>query len=131
MHLIGKKRVFNRRRERILYQEFPMHMVWDRRNRRWNRRKRGSKMIGRMYFVGPSGGERFYLRMLLTIVKGSTSFEDLHTWNGVVHQNFKSACIARGLLDSDEQWDHALTEAASWQGGFQLRELFICILLHC
>src|SRR5271169_4494512 len=50
---------------------------------------------------------------------------------GIVHQNFKSACIARGLLDSDEQWDRSLTEAASWQGGFQLCELFVCILLHC
>ena len=84
-----------------------------------------------MYFVGPSGGERFYLRMLLTIVKGPTSFEDLHTYDGVVHPSFKLACIARGLLDSDDRWDRSLTEAASWQGGFQLRQLFVCILLHC
>ena len=84
-----------------------------------------------MYFVGPSGGERFYLRMLLTIVKGAMSFEDLRTYDGVVHQNFKSTCIARGLLDSDDQWDRSLTEAALWQGGFQLRQLFVCILLHC
>src|SRR5947207_7676701 len=83
-----------------------------------------------MYFVGPSGGERFYLHMLLTIVKGPTSFEDLHTWGGVVHPNFKSACIVYGLLDSDEQWYHSLTEAGLWQGGFKMRELFICILLH-
>src|SRR5947207_12453239 len=53
------------------------------------------------------------------------------TWDGVVHQNFKSACIARGLLDSDKQWDRSLTEAELWQGGFQLCELFACILLHC
>ena len=88
-------------------------------------------MIGRMYFVGPSGSKRFYLQMLLTIVKGSTSFEELRTWDGIVHPNFKSACIARGLLNSDERWDRSLTEAALWQGGFQLRELFVCILLHC
>ena len=116
----------------LLYQEFPIHMVWDLKNRRWNPRKRGvGKTIGRMYFVGPTGGERFYLRMLLTIVKGPTSYEDLRTWDGVVHQNFKSACIARGLLDSDEQWDRSLMEAEQWQGGFQLRGLFVCILLHC
>jgi len=116
----------------LLYQEFPTHMVWNRRQHRWNRRKRGiGNTIGRMYFVGPSGGERFYLRMLLTVVKGPTSFEDLRTYDGVVHQSFKSACIARGLLDSDEQWSHKLTEAALWQGGFQLRQLFVCILLHC
>ena len=114
----------------LLYQEFPTHMTWKRLPRRWNRRKTGNT-IGRMYFVGPSGGERFYLRMLLTIVKGPTSFEDLRTYNGIVHQTFKSACIARGLLDSDEQWDRSLTEAELWQGGYQLRQLFVCILLHC
>src|SRR5438046_843198 len=58
-------------------------------------------------------------------------FEELHTWDGIVHSNFKSACIARGLLDSNEQWDRSLTGAALWQGGFQLCELFVCILLHC
>ena len=84
-----------------------------------------------MYFVGPSSGERFYLRMLLTVVKGPTSFEDLCMYDGVVHQNFKSACIVCGLLDSDEQWDHSLMEAELWQGGFQLHQLFVCILLHC
>jgi len=116
----------------FLYQEFPTHMVWNQRQRRWNPRKRGiGNTIGRMYFIGPSGGERFYLCMLLTVVKGPTSFEDLRTHEGVVHPTFKSACIALGLLDSDEQWDRSLTEAQSWQGGSQLCQLFVCILLHC
>jgi hypothetical protein len=116
---------------KLLYQEFPTKMTWDHSLRRWNPRKRKSGTIGRMYFVGPSGGERFYLRLLLTVVKGPTSFEDLRTFDGILHDNFKSACIARGLLDSDEQWDRSLAEAALWQTGSQLRELFVCILLHC
>jgi hypothetical protein len=116
----------------LLYQEFPLQMVWDRNLRRWNRRKKGvGGTIGRIYFVGPSGGERFYLRLLLTVVKGPTSFDDLRTFDGVLYDTFKSACIARGLLDSDEQWDRSLSEAAVWQSGSQLRELFVCILLHC
>ena len=116
----------------LLYQEFPLQMTWDRRLHRWNRRKKGiGGKIGRMYFVGPSGGERFYLRLLLTVTKGPTSFNDLRTFGSVVYDTFKSACIARGLLDSDDQWDHSITEAALWQSGSQLRELFICILLHC
>ena len=64
-------------------------------------------------------------------VKGPTSFDDLRTFGGVLYDNFKSACIARGLLDSDELWDRSLAEAAVWQSGSQLRELFVCILLHC
>ena len=125
----GKQLDFDCRQ--LLYQEFPTHMTWDRIKCRWKRRQRVNNTIGRMYFVGPSGGERFYLRMLLTVVKGPMSFEDLRTYDGIVHQNFKSACIAHGLLDSDEQWDHSLTEAELWQGGSQLRQLFVCMLLHC
>ena len=46
----------------LLYQEFPLQMTWNRTYRRWNRRKRGvGSTIGRIYFVAPSGGERFYL----------------------------------------------------------------------
>lgn len=33
--------------------------------------------IGRMYFVPPTAGERFYLQTLLTVVKGAKSFDDL------------------------------------------------------
>ena len=46
----------------LLYQEFPLQMTWNRTFRRWNRCKRGvGGTIGRIYFVGPSSGERFYL----------------------------------------------------------------------
>ena len=55
-----------------------------------------------MYFIDSNDDERFYLHMLLTIVKGPTSFEDLCTYNDVVHQNFKSTCITHDLLDFDE-----------------------------
>ena len=116
----------------LLYQEFPIYMTWNHTYRRWNCRKKGvGSTIGRMYFIGPSGGEIFYLQLLLTVVKGPTSFDDLRTFDGMLYDTFKPACIARGLLDSDEQWDRALTEAAAWQSGSQLRELFVCILLHC
>jgi hypothetical protein len=33
--------------------------------------------IGRLHFASPSSGERFYLRTLLTVVRGSRSFEEL------------------------------------------------------
>ena len=51
--------------------------------------------------------------------------------NGVLHPDFKSACVALGLLDSDEEWHHTLEEAAVFQTGSQLRWLFLCILLNC
>ena len=90
----------------LLYQEFPLQMTWNQIFRRWNCWKRGiGSTIRRIYFVGPSSSERFYLWLLLTVVKGPTSFNDLHTFDGMFYDTFKSACIARGLLDLDEQCD--------------------------
>ena len=87
--------------------------------------------IGRIYFVGPNLGERFNLWLLLTIVKGPTSFEDLRTVDGVIYESFKAACVARGLLEDDEEWIQCLHEAAIIKIGHQLRRLFCIILTEC
>ena len=55
--------------QQYTYQEFPQHMVWLKSERKWKPRQQGSA-IGQMYFVPPNGGERFYLRTLLTVVRG-------------------------------------------------------------
>jgi len=67
----------------------------------------------------------------MSAVRGATSFEDLRTINGVLHPDYKNACVALGLLDSDEEWDQCLQEAATWQSGHQLRNLFVLLLLSC
>lgn len=54
-------------------------------------RKQGFS-IGRLYFVSPSAGELYYLRMLLNIVKGPISFKELRTVGGVDQDTFKGAC---------------------------------------
>lgn len=56
----------------ILYQDFPKKFVWDKRGTKWTVRQRG-KVIGRMFYIAPTVGERFYLRLLLTEVKGESS----------------------------------------------------------
>jgi hypothetical protein len=50
-----------------LYQDFPSKFVWTKT--KWKIRERGMA-IGRMYSAAPGSGERFYLRLLLTVVKG-------------------------------------------------------------
>ena len=95
----------------------------------WTRRQKGHS-IGRMYFASPNSGERFYLRLLLTVVKGPTSFESLRTVSGVVYDTFKSACLARGLLEDDEEWIQCLREVVM-NIGHQLRRLFCIILTKC
>jgi hypothetical protein len=73
----------------LLYQEFPQHFVWLKKSNQqtWKVRKQGFA-IGRMYFAGPQAGERFYLRTLLTVVRGAVSFQDLRTFNGVSMTHF-------------------------------------------
>jgi hypothetical protein len=83
-----------------------------------------------MYYVLPKArdSERFYLCLLLTIVKGAMSFEHLHTVNGQLRSTFKEACIAMGLLADDNEWHQCLEEAGIMATGHQLRILFVTIL---
>ena len=81
--------------------------------------------------VQPSEGERYYLRILLTHVKGATSFDNLKTVNGHLCRSFKEACILLGLLQDDTEWDTCLREASNIKSGKQLLHLFATILLFC
>jgi hypothetical protein len=62
----------------FLYREFPEHYRWDRTEKEWLRRKQRMQ-IGRMVYVCPPEGERYYLCILLNHVRGATSFDDLKT----------------------------------------------------
>jgi hypothetical protein len=117
-----------------LYPDYLEITVWSKSKKAWHlwkrvvgRRGAGRNnhvtlgTMGRMYFVQPSEGERYYLRVLLTHVAGATCFEDLrithrpHTPTTVVHPIFKAACLARGLLQDDAEWDQCLLEATGVQ----------------
>jgi hypothetical protein len=47
------------------------------------------------------------------------------------HPTFWAACQALGFLHDDQEWSHALTDAAQWATPYQLRQLFITLLLFC
>lgn len=115
---------------KLTYQEFPQKMVW-KGKKAWAVRKRKGFAIGRMYFVAPSSGERFYLRTLLTVAKGPTSYEDLRTVDDTLYPTFRDACIARGLLEDDGEWIICLQDASHMQTGGSLRQLFASLLLFC
>jgi hypothetical protein len=46
-----------------------------------------------------------------------------------VHPTFKAACLARGLLQDDAEWDQCLSEAAGVQLPRSLRQLFASLLI--
>ena len=115
------------------YQELPQCFRFDESARTWKLRKRDNTAIGRMYFIKPTSGELFYLRTLLTVVKGPTSFEDLRRVPGLNNDEpfptYHAACLARGLLQDDGEWRMCLEEASGMQTGARLRRLFVTLLL--
>ncbi|XP_066316197.1 uncharacterized protein [Miscanthus floridulus] len=115
----------------LTYCEFPSKWKWDSSSRSWDCRQRPTGKIGRLYYVHPSVGERYFLRMLLLVVRGAQSYEDVRRYNGVLYPTFKLACSARGLLGDDKEWYDAFDEAAAWATSSQLRKLFVTMLLFC
>jgi len=113
----------------LLYPDCPSKLTWKADTKSWAPRQNG-RTIGRVYFCPPSGGERFYLRMLLYHIPAPTSFEFLKTHDGVVYDTFQAACSARGYLATDDEWHRCLQEAGLIQTGHQLRQLFASILLN-
>uniref|UniRef100_A0A0A9DV49 ATP-dependent DNA helicase n=1 Tax=Arundo donax TaxID=35708 RepID=A0A0A9DV49_ARUDO len=115
---------------KLTYCEFPSKWRWIEKTKSWEPRQIGGK-IGRLYYVHPSIGERYYLRMFLIHVKGAQSYEELRTYNGILYPTFKQACKTRGLLGDDQEWYSAFDEAAAWATSAQLRQLFVTMLLFC
>ena len=122
---------YNSEREdgrQYLYQEFPEHYVYER-NKGWKTRKQRFS-IGRMWSASPFNGERYYLRLLLTVVRGARSFEDLRTIDGVEYPTFKSACIALRLLEDDGEWIAMFRDGRAFMTGRAFRHLFALALQH-
>ncbi|XP_073152070.1 uncharacterized protein [Henckelia pumila] len=116
---------------KYLYQEFPQYYTWIKAGKKWIRRRSNNKVVGRVYVVSPSEGERFYLRVLLNHVRGPRSFEELMTVNEVRYSTFKEAAKNRGLLQQDDYVHQCMREACSVRMPSSLRRLFVSILVFC
>ncbi|KAJ4810606.1 ATP-dependent DNA helicase PIF1 [Rhynchospora pubera] len=114
---------------RLKYCQIPEEYVWNSKHKMWTLRIQRTR-LGRMYYVHPSLGELYYLRLLLAEICGATSFESLRTINGVVYRTFQEACKVACLIDDSSEWIHAINDAATWSTSYQLRKLFIYILIH-
>ena len=79
----------------------------------------------------PRVGQCYYLRLLLFEVVGPTSFLSFRTYNGVVHDTYRDACLARGLLAEDQDLRQVMQTAADDYSAAQIRELFSTILVFC
>ncbi|XP_065654788.1 uncharacterized protein LOC136081402 [Hydra vulgaris] len=59
---------------------------------------------------------------ILKQAKGATSWEDVRTVNGIVLETFREACVLKGLLQDDTEWQNTLSEAV-------LTHKLVCFLL--
>src|SRR5438876_128456 len=75
-------------------------------------------------------GEKYYLRMLLTVMQGPRSFNNIRTITGVQHTTFKAVCTTLGLLEDDREWIDCFTEAVSHTIGTALQMLFMTVLIY-
>ncbi|KAF1862622.1 hypothetical protein Lal_00013383 [Lupinus albus] len=112
----------------LSYAQYVSKFVYLKRNRCWKPRKSGYT-IGRLIWVPPCTGELYYLRMMLTVVKGPRSYEDIRTISENQYPTFRDACFAMGLLKDDREYIDAIREAKDWGSGFYLRKLFVTMLL--
>jgi len=85
--------------------------------------------IGRLIWVPPSTGELYYLRRMLTIVKGLLSYEHIRTVDNILYSTFREACESLGFLATDKEYVEAIKETKDWGTGNYLRKLFITMLL--
>lgn len=114
----------------LLYKDFPSAFVWEPGRKIWEERVQRFQ-VGRIVSVHPNEGERYYLRVLLNHVRGTTSFKDLMTIGNHIYSSFCEAAERRGLIDSDNTIDDCLKEAESFQMPSSLRRLFAIILVYC
>ena len=113
-----------------LYHEIPQVYTFDQKAKKWKpRQRRTAPIIGRIYQVQPSDPQRFALRLLLLHRKGVTSFEDLRTVDGQLHETFKDAARAMGLLEDDSEHRRCLQEAAVMNMPSQMRQLFATLMV--
>ncbi|KAI9082219.1 hypothetical protein K1719_035642 [Acacia pycnantha] len=115
----------------LTYSQFPNHFTFVREKRFWKIRERDFS-VGRIGHCTPAQGELYYLRLLLTKVRGTKTYTDIRTVDTVVYPTFREACYALGLLDDDQEYIDAIKEASSWASSNYLRQFFTNMLLsHC
>lgn len=95
----------------LLYSDIPKYFTWHKVEKTWKPRKSFFNVIGRVQTIYPQNVELFHLKILLSNVKGATTYECLKTYNNKTYSTFKDACLARGLIQDDKEIEKIMQEA--------------------
>ena len=94
----------------LTYLQFITKFTYIANKRCWKPRK-GGYTIGRLNWVPPTTRELYYLRMMLALVKGPTTYGQICKVNDQLFSTFRVACFAMGFLVDDKEYIEALIEA--------------------
>jgi len=111
------------------YDEFSKYHVWNQRAKEWTEWQERA-CLGRLPFLHPNFGKRYYLRMLLTIIRDAKSFAGLRTIDGIKYATFREACMTLRLVANNSEWNDALFKAYTWVTRAQLQSMFYSLLMY-
>ncbi len=113
----------------LTYCEVPQFYFW--KDYTWKERKKQLKSFGRVPPITMRLGEIYYLKLLLLITKGPTSFEDLKTIDNITYETFYEACKAKSLVKEDNLAEISMNEAITHlTSADAIRHHFCMILMH-
>lgn len=112
----------------LTYSKFISKFVYDKRYRHWRSCKRGY-IIGILLWVPPSKWELYYLRIMLTLIRGLTFYKDIKYVSGKVCGSFRVACFEMEFIEDDNEYVATIEEEKDWGSGPFLRNLFVTMHL--
>jgi hypothetical protein len=92
-------------------------------------RLKKKELVIRLGSVPITSGEIWYLRLLIRNTY-PTKFEDLYSFNNVRYETFQECCVARGLLNHENEAQIAFEEALVDSSPPELRSFFVLLSLQ-
>ena len=115
---------------KLKYIEMLTMFVWDNSNKIYTKRKQKGS-IRRIVNINPAAGDKYYLRILVSIVRGPTCYDDLYTVGETTYKTFQESCYARCFLGTYKDWHDSMSEASQFSSPRSLRYMFVLILVFC